>query len=89
MSMVTPMLTQLLKVYASRFVESGSLRAESGDIYGDDLFLDGGAVDRTFCQEWSRWRPGVTGLVHLAHEKATLARRVRNSAPTEVGGSPF
>ena len=30
--------------------------------------LDGGAVDRTSCRGWSRWRPNAAGVLHLVSD---------------------
>ena len=38
--MATATLNKLLKSYAGRFVESGSLYAESGDLHADDLYVN-------------------------------------------------
>ena len=73
MSMVTPMLTQLLKVYASRFVESGSLRAESGDIYGDDLFLNCSVIEETIGEAIDQVELGVhINLIHCKRLKLEI-----------------
>ena len=73
MSMVTPMLTQLLKAYASRFVESGSLRAESGDIYGDDLFLNCSVIEETIGEAIDQVELGVhINLIHCKRLKLEI-----------------
>ena len=61
------MLTQLLKVYASKFVESGELYAESGDIFAEDLFLNCSMIEGAILEAIDQVELGVH--ITMAHCK--------------------
>ena len=70
------MLSSLLKMYASPYVESGSLRAESGDIHGDDLFVNCAMLEKAIAEAMGAVELGVRFLPdHLEGDPYFRVRR--------------
>jgi len=71
--MATATLNKLLKSYAGRFVESGSLYAESGDLHADDLYVNVSELESVLGEQADGVELGFNiSMIHLSKLKLEI-----------------